>query len=109
MDPEIVKATAGASKNAYVTFLAGAGDYVKGVVGLAKGLRKVGCAFPLVVALLADVPVEHRRILVEQGCILREIEPAFPCAGADQSRAYVRNYFLLNYCKLRLWEVFLLS
>ncbi|CAI0551852.1 unnamed protein product [Linum tenue] len=28
------------SKCAYVTFLAGNGDYVKGVVGLAKGLRK---------------------------------------------------------------------
>ncbi|KAL1564431.1 glycosyltransferase 8 [Salvia divinorum] len=112
MAPEIVKSTlgnaaapvVGASKNAYVTFLAGAGDYVKGVVGLVKGLRKVGAAFPLVVAILADVPVEHRRLLAEQGCILREIEPAFPCADADQNHTYVRKYFLLNYCKLRLWE-----
>ncbi|KAG0475938.1 hypothetical protein HPP92_012779 [Vanilla planifolia] len=29
------------SRGAYVTFLAGDGDYVKGVVGLAKGLRKI--------------------------------------------------------------------
>lgn len=32
---------------AYVTFLAGDGDYVKGVVGLVKGLRKVKSAYPL--------------------------------------------------------------
>ena len=48
---------------AYVTFLAGNGDYVKGVVGLAKGLRKVRSDYPLVVAVLPDVPKEHRRIL----------------------------------------------
>ncbi|PKD78445.1 hypothetical protein CWS33_30245, partial [Escherichia coli] len=42
----------GYSKRAYVTFLAGNGDYVKGVVGLAKGLRKVKSAYPLVVAIL---------------------------------------------------------
>ena len=34
----------GYSKRAYVTFLAGAGDYVKGVVGLVKGLFKT-CIF----------------------------------------------------------------
>ncbi|KAG6421861.1 hypothetical protein SASPL_118420 [Salvia splendens] len=105
MAPEIVKSTTGnaaapvvgPSKHAYVTFLAGAGDYVKGVVGLAKGLRKVGTAFPLVVAILADVPVEHRRILVEQGCVLREIEAAFPCADADQNHAYFVEYERMIY------------
>ncbi|KAI6684538.1 hypothetical protein NL676_030451 [Syzygium grande] len=54
---------------AYVTFLAGNGDYVKGVVGLAKGMRKVKSKYPLVVAVLPDVPQEHRKILVDQGCI----------------------------------------
>lgn len=29
------------TEHAYVTFLAGSGDYVKGVVGLAKGLKRV--------------------------------------------------------------------
>ncbi|KAJ8623477.1 hypothetical protein MRB53_032006 [Persea americana] len=60
---------------AYVTFLAGAGDDIEGVVGLAKGLRKVKTAYPLVVAVLPDVPEEHLRLLENQGCILREIEP----------------------------------
>lgn len=90
---------------AYVTFLAGDGDYVKGVVGLAKGLRKVGAAFPLVVAVLPDVPAEHLRLLVEQGCLLRQIEPVFPPAGTGQDCPFVRPYFVVNYCKLRLWEV----
>ncbi|XP_057792169.1 galactinol synthase 2-like [Salvia miltiorrhiza] len=113
MAPEIVKSTVGNAdapvvggpRHAYVTFLAGDGDYVKGVVGLAKGLRKVGAAFPLVVAVLPDVPADHRRLLVAQGCILREIQPASPPARADaHHNTYVRNYFVLNYCKLRLWE-----
>ncbi|CAA3032404.1 galactinol synthase 1-like, partial [Olea europaea subsp. europaea] len=64
--------------HAYVTFLAGDGDYVKGVVGLAKGLRKVKTAYPLVVAVLHDVPEEHRRMLAEQGCLVREIETVYP-------------------------------
>ncbi|KAL0364872.1 UNVERIFIED_CONTAM: Galactinol synthase 2 [Sesamum angustifolium] len=116
MAPEIVNSKAGrgggaelmiinsnAATNAYVTFLAGDGDYVKGVVGLAKGLRKVGAAFPLVVAVLPDVPPEHRRVLVDQGCLLRDIEPVFPPSTGKES-PFVRPYFAVNYCKLRLWE-----
>jgi hypothetical protein len=61
---------------AYVTFLGGGGDDLKGVVGLAMGLRKVGSAYPLVVAVLPGLPVEHRCILVSQGCTVREVEPA---------------------------------
>ncbi|GMP39895.1 hypothetical protein CsSME_00010559 [Camellia sinensis var. sinensis] len=49
---------------AYVTFLARNGGYVKGVVGLSKGLMKVKTAYPLVVVVLSDVPEEHRRMLV---------------------------------------------
>ncbi|GER46893.1 galactinol synthase [Striga asiatica] len=92
---------------AYVTFLAGDGDYVKGVIGLAKGLRKVRAAYPLVVAVLPDVPPEHRRALAEQGCVVREIRrvlPPPPAAAARGDRPFVRAYFAVNYCKLRLWE-----
>ena len=56
---------------ACVTFLAGNGDYVKGVVGSAKGLRKVKTKYPLVVAILPNV---YGEILVSQGCIVREIK-----------------------------------
>ncbi|CAF1874331.1 BnaC04g51460D [Brassica napus] len=89
------------SDRAYVTFLAGNGDYVKGVVGLAKGLRKVKSAYPLVVAILPDVPEEHRRILVEQGCIVREIEPVYPPETQTQ---FAMAYYVINYSKLRIWK-----
>ncbi|KAK0602617.1 hypothetical protein LWI29_035290 [Acer saccharum] len=88
---------------AYVTFLAGNGDYVKGVVGLAKGLRKTKSKYPLVVAILPDVPEEHRKILVDQGCVVREIEPVYP---PENSTQFAMAYYVINYSKLRIWEVF---
>ncbi|KAJ4794975.1 galactinol synthase 1 [Rhynchospora pubera] len=88
-------------KAAYVTFLAGDGDYVKGVVGLVKGLRKVGTAYPLVVAVLPDVPESHRKLLLAQGCIVREIEPVHP---PDSSTQFAMAYYVINYSKLRIWE-----
>ncbi|XP_047306733.1 galactinol synthase 2-like [Impatiens glandulifera] len=90
-------------KYAYVTFLAGNGDYVKGVVGLAKGLRKVKTEWPLVVAVLPDVPKEHRSQLVEQGCIVRQIEPLFPPTNIGKQQ-FARPYYSINYSKLRIWE-----
>ncbi|KAI6694568.1 hypothetical protein NL676_022278 [Syzygium grande] len=72
-----------------------------GVVGLAKGLRKAGSAYPLVVAILPDVPAEHRRVLVEQGCVVREIEPVYP--PENQTR-FAMAYYVINYSKLRIWE-----
>lgn len=89
------------SSRAYVTFLAGSGDYVKGVVGLAKGLRKAKSAYPLVVAVLPDVPLEHRRELVAQGCIVKEIEPVYP---PENQTEFAMAYYVINYSKLRIWE-----
>lgn len=88
-------------KRAFVTFLAGNGDYVKGVIGLAKGLRKVMTAYPLVVAVLPDVPEEHREMLEAQGCIVREIEPVNPPENQTQ---FAMAYYVINYSKLRIWE-----
>ncbi|KAJ6430427.1 hypothetical protein OIU84_021761 [Salix udensis] len=92
----------GYSKRAYVAFLAGNGDYVKGVVGLAKGLRRVKSAYPLVVAILPDVPEEHRDILRSQGCIVREIDPIYPPENQIQ---FAMAYYVINYSKLRIWNV----
>lgn len=91
---------------AFVTFLAGDGDYVKGVVGLAKGLRKAKSRYPLVVAVLPDVPEEHRNILVSQGCVVREIEPVYPPENQTQ---FAMAYYVINYSKLRIWEVILIN
>ncbi|XP_057517283.1 galactinol synthase 2-like [Amaranthus tricolor] len=113
MAPEIVKNTTvvdslsyttksvSLPSRAYVTFLAGNGDYVKGVVGLIKGLRKVKSAYPLIVAVLPDVPEEHRRILISQGCIVREIEPVYP---PENNTQFAHAYYVINYSKLRIWE-----
>ncbi|RWR94373.1 galactinol synthase 1 [Cinnamomum micranthum f. kanehirae] len=86
---------------AYVTFLAGDGDEIEGVVGLAKGLRKVKTVYPLVVAVLPDVPEEHRRLLESQGCILREIEPVHLPENQTQ---FAMGYRIINYSKLRIWD-----
>lgn len=90
------------AKRGYVTFLAGNGDYVKGVVGLAKGLRKAKSEYPFVVAVLPDVPDDHRKILESQGCIVREIEPVYPPENHTQ---FAMAYYVINYSKLRIWEV----
>ncbi|RCV14593.1 hypothetical protein SETIT_2G438500v2 [Setaria italica] len=95
------KQQASAKRRAYVTFLAGDGDYWKGVVGLAKGLRKARSAYPLVVAVLPDVPEEHRRKLREQGCVVREIQPVYPPESQTQ---FAMAYYVINYSKLRIWE-----
>uniref|UniRef100_A0A803MI08 Hexosyltransferase n=2 Tax=Chenopodium quinoa TaxID=63459 RepID=A0A803MI08_CHEQI len=94
------------SKHAYVTFLAGAqGGYVKGVVGVVKGLRKVKTAYPsLVVAVLPDVPEEDRRLLIAQGCVIREVQPLYPPEGDKKHMDFARAYFVINYAKLRVWE-----
>lgn len=89
-------------KRAYVTFLAGDGDYVKGVVGLVKGLRKVKSGYPLIVAVLPDVPELHHRLLQAQGCIIREIEPIHPPENQVQ---FAMAYYVINYSKLRIWNV----
>ncbi|KAK7853905.1 galactinol synthase 1 [Quercus suber] len=89
-------------KRAFVTFLAGNGDYLKGVVGLAKGLRKAKSAYPLVVAILPDVPEEHRRILESQDCIVREIVPLSP--PENYAHQFAMAYYVINYSKLRIWE-----
>ncbi|XXG84591.1 hypothetical protein AAC387_Pa10g2081 [Persea americana] len=97
----LMKPAGGFPSRAYVTFLAGNGDYVKGVVGLARGLRNVKTAYPLVVAVLPDVREEHRRILESQGCIVKEIEPVYPPENQTQC---ARAYYVINYSKLRIWN-----
>lgn len=85
-----------------MTFLAGNGDYWKGVVGLAKGLRKAKSAYPLVVAVLPDVPEDHLQILQSQGCVVHAIEPVYPPENQTQ---FAMAYYVINYSKLRIWEV----
>ncbi|CAO2187220.1 unnamed protein product [Urochloa humidicola] len=87
---------------AYVTFLAGDGDYWKAAVDLAERLRRVGSAYPLVVAVLPDVPEDSRRILASHGCVVREIQPVYP--PENQTQLAMAYYYAINYSKLRIWE-----
>ncbi|XP_042010220.1 galactinol synthase 1-like isoform X2 [Salvia splendens] len=87
----------------HISICACDGDYVKGVVCLAKGLKKVKAAYPLVVAVLPDVPEDHRNMLLNQGCIIREITPVHPPVS-NKGSSFARDYFAVNYSKLRLWK-----
>lgn len=81
----------------FVTLLAGNGDDIMGVVGLAKGLRKVKTAYPLVVAVLPGVPEEHLQRLESQGCLLRKVQPVYSTQFGGGN--------VINFSKLRLWDV----
>ncbi|KAK9119725.1 hypothetical protein Scep_017818 [Stephania cephalantha] len=101
MATEVLNNSHPVPNKAYVTFLAGNGDYIKGIVGLAKGLRKVKSKYPLLVAVLPDVPEEHREIARSQGCTVREIEPIHPPKSDTQ---FAFAYYVINYSKLRIWD-----
>ncbi|KAI8555475.1 hypothetical protein RHMOL_Rhmol05G0175500 [Rhododendron molle] len=99
--PRGLAQAASLSSRAYVTFLAGEGEYMKRVVGLAKGLRKVKAAYPLVVVVLNDVPEEHHRMLVAQGYMVREIGRVHP---PENGTKFAWEYYAINNSKLRIWE-----
>jgi inositol 3-alpha-galactosyltransferase len=67
-----------------------------------KGLGKAGSAHPLVVAVLPDVPVEHRSTLVSQGCT---VEPVYPPPLENPNPSAVAFDGVTNYSKLRIWGV----
>lgn len=89
---------------AFGTFLAGAGDYVKGVIGLVKGIRKVKSLYPLVIAVLPDVPMEHRRLLADQGCIVKAIDWVEPPELDGKEMEWAHEKFSVNYSKLRIFQ-----
>ncbi|KAI3732482.1 hypothetical protein L1987_63687 [Smallanthus sonchifolius] len=53
------------------------------------------------VAVLPDVPADHRRILESQGCIVREIEPVYP---PESQTKFAMAYYVITYSKLPIWE-----
>ncbi|KAI5067202.1 hypothetical protein GOP47_0017730 [Adiantum capillus-veneris] len=101
MAPSLSSLASRPKRCAYVSFLAGDGDYVKGAVALAKSLRRVRSAYPLVVAVLNDVPEDHCQLLRLHGCIVHPIEK-IQLAGSDRVR-YAAAHYVINYSKLRIW------
>lgn len=94
----------GPERRAFVTFLMGAGDYVKGVVALAKSLRAVQSSYPLIVAVTECVPGAHKKLLLREGCIVREIKKVKPPKSAGNVK-FACDYYVVNYTKLRIWQV----
>ncbi|GAQ88767.1 galactinol synthase [Klebsormidium nitens] len=90
-------------RRAFVSFLTGSGDYVKGAVALAKSLRAVNSAYPLIVAVTECVPVAHQRLLRREGCIVREVARVAP-PGGGCGFEFAREYYAVNFSKLRIWQ-----
>ncbi|EFJ12427.1 hypothetical protein SELMODRAFT_124303 [Selaginella moellendorffii] len=88
-------------RRAFVTFLAGDGDYIKGVIGLSKSLRLVDSRYELIVSVLPDVPRRHTDLLLAHGCNVRSIQPVLPPPGVC---AFAMPHYVINYSKLRMWE-----
>lgn len=101
----------------YVTLVANA-DYVLGAIALARSLKRVGAQAPLTVMTTGDY--EHLETLAALGCTLLPVEP-LPLSEAFRSRharesihtqsPYLKGNKpafhdpLLNFAKLRLWEL----
>ncbi|KAH7446029.1 hypothetical protein KP509_01G033600 [Ceratopteris richardii] len=96
-----MRAISSRGSRAYVSFLAGDGNYVKGVIALAKSLRRVQSAYPFIVAVLEDVPEEHRELLRWNGCHVRPIDK-INLSGIEDVN-YAQPHYVINYSKLRIW------
>jgi alpha-N-acetylglucosamine transferase len=102
---------------AYVTLVTSP-DYALGALALARSLRRVGAAAPLVV--LHRGVVQGMEDLEREGCLLREVAP-LPLSDGFRARhgreaqhaaaPFTRGTKpafhdpLDNFCKLRLWEL----
>ncbi|MCU0657513.1 MAG: hypothetical protein MUF64_20315 [Polyangiaceae bacterium] len=102
---------------AYATLVTGP-DYALGALALARSLRRVGAAAPLVV--LHRGSVQGMEDLEREGCLLREVAP-LPLSDTFRARhgreaqhaaaPFTRGTKpafhdpLDNFCKLRLWEL----
>jgi alpha-N-acetylglucosamine transferase len=87
---------------AWATLLTQPG-YLVGVRALQASLRRVGSAYPLVVAVTAGVGPQDRAVLEADGCLLREVEPLRPPRGlADR---YANARFAEVWTKLGVWRM----
>jgi alpha-N-acetylglucosamine transferase len=103
--------------NAYVTLVSGS-EYALGALTLARSLRRIGTAAPLVVLVRGEAT--GLDALESEGCLLRQIDPlpfsqAFRARHARESQHAAAPFLngtkpafhdpLDNFCKLRLWEL----
>mmetsp|Transcript_56249 Transcript_56249/g.99362 ORF Transcript_56249/g.99362 Transcript_56249/m.99362 type:complete len:1015 (+) Transcript_56249:274-3318(+) len=91
---------------AYVTFLEGNTDYVKGVIALARSLSMYSCSHPLVVGVAPTTTDETVSLIVrEPNVVIRRIDWLELPPAIAESPIYANPQFVRNFTKLRLWEL----
>ena len=86
--------------NAWVTLLTQPG-YVVGVRTLRASLAASGSQAPLVVMVTEGIDEQTRRLLQDDGCLLRDVAPLRPGGGSDDS--YANSRFAEVWTKLAVW------
>ncbi|WP_305001766.1 glycosyltransferase family 8 protein [Salinibacterium soli] len=86
--------------NAWVTLLTQP-EYVVGVRALRASLEASGSSIPLVVMVTEAISEQTRRLLSDEGCMLRDVAPLRPAGGSVDSYANAR--FAEVWTKLAVW------
>ncbi|MPY09213.1 glycosyltransferase family 8 protein [Arthrobacter bussei] len=86
--------------NAWVTLLTQP-DYLIGVRTLRASLEASGSTAPLVVMVTEGIDGQARRLLQNDGCLLRDVAPLRPAGGSADSYANAR--FAEVWTKLAVW------
>ena len=81
-------------------FLHGGGSYILGALVLKKSLENTGSQLPVVVAVTATVPKEHRELLTKAGCVLKEVE----LIHVKSNSAAYKSHFSSCYTKFQFWS-----
>ena len=76
-------------------------NYLVGVRTLRASLEASGSAYPLVVMVTDGIDAHARRVLEDDGCLLRDVEPLRPAGGLQENYANAR--FAEVWTKLAAW------
>ncbi len=87
---------------AWATLLTQPG-YLPGVRTLRASLERSGSAYPLLVMVTDGIDAESRRLLEDDGCLLRPVAPLRPASGLADSYANAR--FAEVWTKLEAWRL----
>ena len=78
-------------------------NYLLGVRTLRASLEASGSAYPLVVMVTDGIDADSRRVLADDGCLLRDVEPIRPAGGLADNYANAR--FAEVWTKLAAWRL----
>jgi glycogenin glucosyltransferase len=90
------------TRKAYATTLCNGDGYLPGVEALGRSLRASGTEVPRIVMVTPDVGLGAREQLVEQGFVLRDVEPI---SNPNPTTQQMLPRFGAAYTKLRAWEL----